>query len=289
MSDILVRVVSYRDYELPRTIASAWEQADDPSRVRFAIVNQTGPETAHQLDPLRGDARVLIFQVPWQSARGLGWARRLTDRMRGEETYTLQVDSHMRFSAGWDSALIEQWQNLEDPHAVLSCYPAPYSIVDEQFVTLHPVPSHIIVPAGVDQYGLPRQDGGPAVAGGHHALLVSGGFQFAAGEVCSRVEQVRDVFIADEYVQALRLFTHGWNVYAPDSVPLYHLYQRDKAADVHGFVDDFHSTPETDQVYQKLLARSVAMAHALISGDGEALLGAKRTREEFAERLRSLG
>ena len=286
--EILLRVVAYRDPELIRTIASAWESADDAARVRFAIVHQFGPETEHLLDPLRGDRRVRTFQLPWSSARGLGWARRMTDRMRVAEAYTLQIDSHTRFAAGWDTALVEQWEARRDPYAVLSCYPGPFSIVDEDHVALQEARPHLIVPAGADPDGIPRQDGGPAVPGGTRALLVAGGFQFSSGEVCTRLEQVRDVMVGDEYVRALQLFTHGWNVYAPSSVPLFHLYAQDKPAGGHGFLGDFGAAPETARVLAKLLGRSRAAAAAIIAGDGGGALGSVRSRSEFERELAAL-
>ncbi len=287
-SSILVRVVSYRDPELLRTVASAWEQADRPERIRFAIVQQFGPETAEQLEPLRGDPRVRVFRTEWSSARGLGWARRMTDRMRVDESFALQIDAHTRFAPGWDTALIDRWESLDDPRAVLSCYPGAFTPLDEHRVELREAGPHLIVPAGTDQYGLPRQDGGPAASAGATGLLVSGGFQFSAGALCSELEQVRDVMIADEYVQALRLFTHGWNVRAPGSVPLFHLYRRDRPHDAHGFARDFASTPDTAAAAERLIARSLATARAIISGDGAGALGAVRSRQEFEERLRGL-
>ena len=292
--DILVRVVSYRDPELLHTIGSAWERAADPARVRFAVVNQVGPETQHQLDAVRGDGRVTSVALPWRSARGLGWARRMTDRMRRDERYTLQVDSHTRFADGWDEALVAQWEALRDPRAVLSCYPGAFAPVGGDFgadagaVAQTTVSPHAIVPAGVDQHGLPRQDVGPSVPGLARTALVSGGFQFSAGALCSELEQVRDVMVADEYVRALQLFTHGWNVHAPESVPLFHLYARDKPAGGHGFMSDFSGDPGARGVLELLLARSIETARAIISGDGAGALGTERPRADFEAALSSL-
>lgn len=281
---ILVRVVSYRDTELMRTIASAWESADDPSRVRFAVVNQVGPETAAQLDPLSGERRVHSLQVPWHNARGLGWARRMTDRMWRGEQYTLQIDSHTRFGAGWDTALVSEWESLQDPLAVLSCYPGAFSFADESSVLLHPVPPHLIHPTGASGAGMPRQDVGAMVPGGSRGVLVSGGFQFSAGELCQRLEQVSEVMVGDERVRALQLFTHGWNVYVPWTVPLFHLYERDKPAGGHSFVDDFRSGPETANTLDRLLRRSSRAVSEFLGGSA-AGLGDVRTVSDFERAL----
>lgn len=282
---ILVRIVSYRDAELLRTIASAWQGAVNADRVHFAIVNQFGPETEDQLTVLQGDKRVVSFQTPWHSARGLGWARRLTDRMYGGQEFTLQADAHTRFTQGWDQALIEQWQRCDDRHAVLSCYPGAFINVDDKNAQYVPAVPHQIVLEGYDADGLPQLNSGLEVDGGTRAYLVSGGFQFSAGQVCAEVEQARDPMTSDEYVHSLRLFTHGWNVYAPETVPLMHLYRQDKDADAPDFLKDFESTPETRQTLARLQKRNVDTTLAICFGDGGGLLGNARTRDEFDQAL----
>lgn len=271
-----------------RTIASAWEQADEPARVSFAILQQFGEETAGQLAPLTGDPRVRSLSIEWTSGRGLGWARRLTDRMWNGEEFTLQIDSHTRFARGWDAALVEQWRAAEDPRAVLSCLPGPYQNTSPSLVTLRQATPHLLVPAGTDEHGLPRQDVGPSVSGGTPALLVAGGFQFSAGALCRELEQLRDVMIADEYVQALRLYTHGWNVYAPWTVPLFHLYERDKEAHSLSWDTAFSATPELARTRARLRARSIETARAVMTGSGAGALGNVRSRDDFTARLRAL-
>lgn len=286
--EILVRIVSYRDPELTKTLAAALAAAAQPGRLRFAVVNQYGPETQQQIETLREMSGVRTFHQPWRNGRGLGWARRMTDRMWQTEKFSLQIDSHSRFSAGWDEALVAQWELLEDSKGVLSCYPGPYRLVDETTTMLREARPHIIVPAGTDRFGLPRQDSGQEVPPLTPTTLVAGGFQFARGQLCDELPQVPEVMVADEYVQALRLFTHGWNVYAPGVVPVFHQYRQDRAERVHDFVEDFAAAPETQRRYERLLARSLSVAREIISGTGVGYVGAERSREEFGTRLNSM-
>ncbi len=285
---ILVRVASYRDPELARTVASAWETASHPDRIKFAIVQQKGPETAGQLSEITQDSRVSALQVDWALARGIGWARRLTDRMWQGEEFTLQVDAHTRFLPGWDTALISEWEAVSDPRAVLSCYPGRFVVNDEATASLFQTPPHLIVPAGVDALGVPRQTGGPACAGGTPGILVAGGFQFSAGAICAELEQLLDASVGDEFVRAMQLFTHGWNVYAPGTVPLFHLYQQDAPVRTHSFAEDFRSDPQLEPVLNRLRARGLATLKRTQTGDGAAAVGNVRSREDFSSQLLQL-
>lgn len=290
MSDrsILVRIASYRDPELARTIASAWETASNPKRVKFAIVQQAGPETVDQLSIVSKDSRVSSFQVDWTLARGIGWARRLTDRMWQGEDFTLQIDAHTRFAQGWDDALIGDFESLSDARAVLSCYPGRFVINDESTATLYQASPHKIVPAGEDEAGVPRQTGGEPCAGGTPALLVAGGFQFSAGTICSEVEQIRDASLGDEFIRAVQLFTHGWNVYVPNAVPLFHLYQQDAPERAHSYSADCRSDPKLVRVMHKLRMRSLEALSQTREGTLHAAIGSVRSRENFYSRLQHI-
>lgn len=86
---IPVKIASYRDDELARTIASCVARAQDPSLRRFAITNQVCERTRDQLDRYRSNPRFRIKQVDWNRSQGLGWARRLTDNLYRDETSAL--------------------------------------------------------------------------------------------------------------------------------------------------------------------------------------------------------
>ena len=73
---IFVQIASYRDSELPLTIASALSEARDPEHVRFGICLQYDDDTEHDLDPWLDDPRFEIDAVPYETSRGACWAKR---------------------------------------------------------------------------------------------------------------------------------------------------------------------------------------------------------------------
>ncbi|WP_394159484.1 GlcNAc-transferase family protein [Galactobacter valiniphilus] len=241
---VLIKIAAYRDRDLATTVASALSAADDSRRLSFAIVQQWGPETRDQLVPVEGDGRFSVLSVPWQQARGIGWARARCDAMYAGQEFCLQVDAHTRFAPGWDTSLEAQWHALENPQAVLSCYPGEYRRVDAQSVRLFPAAPHRIAIAGRTGNGEVRQDAGAAAVGGSRTYLVSGGFQFGPGWLCERTQHPPELLSEDELVQAARYFTHGVDVAVPTSVPLFHLYAKDKDAEAdHGLSGDFAEVP----------------------------------------------
>lgn len=143
---IFVAVSAYCDEELENTCLSLLEFAVEPSRVHIGVCWQ-GPEPAvfHSARVRRGlatkwgcagiEAAVVskaVLQVPehgpypvnelfqgrlvWidtQQALGPCWARYLCQLLWRDQPYWLQIDSHMRFRQGWDSALIHELTTAE--------------------------------------------------------------------------------------------------------------------------------------------------------------------------------
>nr|WP_232225436.1 GlcNAc-transferase family protein [Leucobacter salsicius] len=283
---ILLKFAAYRDTELVPTLQAALSRAEFPSRLRFAIVNQVGPETAHQLDSVRGNPNFNIHEVAWSHSLGLGWARRLCDQMWSGETFSLQLDSHMRFQQGWDTTLVADWESRKDPKVVLSCYPAIYGFRDgHEFV--QDVLPHRIVVDGLTEHGAPllRTDIDGCRCG--ESLFVAGGFQFAAGAVSIGVPNHEYIFVGDETAHSIRLFTHGYRVEAPKSIPIYHLYNRHEWMDIDYWPENMEADERSRARYQKLLQVSQVMLKSMLSVEDGTRVGAVRSKADFAEKARS--
>ena len=100
MDTIFIQIASYRDPELTKTIASCIRNCSSPERLRFGIVNQYAAEDTFNadLDQYRIDDRFRIIDVVWHESKGACWARALQQTLYRGETYTMQLDSHMRFA-----------------------------------------------------------------------------------------------------------------------------------------------------------------------------------------------
>lgn len=270
MKTILVQIASYRDDELPKTVASLLGRAKSPERLRFAIVHQYGPETVQLLDEYKGDERFRIQNVPWQEARGVGVARRQCNELYAGEDFSLQIDSHMRAEQDWDARLEQEWNNLNDSRAIVSSYPPAYLYDEydqEKFVASNPnrLVVHQIYADFIPIFfgkELPRSTS-------PRGSFVAGGLQFAPGEVCRDIPyESRICFIGEEIVHSMRLFAAGYHVYSVMDQVLSHLYIRsENQKNVHHFWKDFQSDSKLSKVYETMNNTSLATVRSYFAGN----------------------
>lgn len=284
---ILIKIASYRDAELIVTMASALQAADHPNDVRFAVVNQFDGRTQAILDPVRGDSRARIREMPWQQSRGLGYARHLTDEMYDGEEFTLQVDAHMRFAPGWDTSLVRQFNHIGEENTVLSTYPGPYESLANGAVRATPAVPHRIMIQGKDRFSLPSITGGHRTEPYAPGLLVGGCFQFAAGRATAEVPALAPVLIGDESVHSVLLYTHGYDVVVPEEVPLYHRYAKSKdwQGGAHTPWFDFRDTPDMWAEFVAMAEISLRVAFEVLGAGESVHLGVARPREKFLAQL----
>lgn len=232
---ILVEIPAYRDAQLIPTIQSALFRAEFPDRIHFAICFQEDDWSDYE--KIKDMPNMSIKALKCCEAKGLGYARSICQQMLNGEDFILHIDSHMRFVQNWDSALIEDFEKLNDPKAVLSTY---LPSIDEDKIALPPEHPFFDKPAD----GLVLRCSQIFPAEGHHArfkprsmrkfdvlpkrnVWVGGGFLFAKSQYDKDVPANPDsFFVQDELSIAVRTFTHGYNVYNPEKLYIYHWYKR---------------------------------------------------------------
>jgi hypothetical protein len=146
----------------------------------------------------------------------------------------LQVDAHTRFLKDWDISLIHQWNLANDQKAIISTLPRIFQYRpdgSEHFEEcLLPCLLHINefymgkIPT---IHGIRNLNPHPTRL--YKAAFVVGGFIFAPGNICDKVPYISEIaFLGEEIIKSLQFYTHGYNVYLPNYVPLFHLYQTRK-------------------------------------------------------------
>ena len=113
MNTIFVQIASFRDPQLSPTLKSMLENAKYPKNLRIAICNQYNPTDDFNIDEYRKDKRFRIIDVLDVDSKGACWARNLIQQQYSGETYTLQIDSHMRFEKDWDVEMIKMVKQLQ--------------------------------------------------------------------------------------------------------------------------------------------------------------------------------
>lgn len=224
---IFVSIASYRDSQLPSTVASLIEQADSPERLVIGVFNQVNLD--EDQDCIAADnAYMLQHVLDYNEAQGACWARGyIWNKLLSDEDFALQIDSHSRFVKGWDSILLKMYAQLNDAHAVLTHYPMGFNTetheFDQQLYTYFNVQSF-------RETGLPEVSSGAidfAQAPNLPAptAFIAAGCLFAPAHVFKQIPYDPYIYFhGEEITYAARLWTHGYNLYLPNQGFMWHDY-----------------------------------------------------------------
>ena len=228
---IFVSVASYCDPVLPFTLERAVATAADASRLHFGVVDQS-PEGSPRVR-VPGRARLSQVRVDARDARGPCWARALAMSLQDAEDWFLQLDSHMDFDPGWDDTLVAQALALGAPRrpVVISSYPDAFSFVEGQPVrrpTTQGVLAQVLKPDAAFAPDHPVLSFQAQPVEGTQplpAFHVGAGCLFAPGRIVQEVPYDPWLYFhGEEQAMALRLYTHGWDLFHMPGLPVHHLY-----------------------------------------------------------------
>lgn len=223
---IFVRIASYRDPECQHTVKDLFEKAAFADRIHVGICWQFDEkEDAHCFQVVTRPQQVKLIMVDWRDAKGVCWARAQTEKLWDGEQYTLQIDSHMRFMQGWDEMLIAELARCPSEKAVLSMSPAKYVPPDDRDPNPMPMVRKVMqfnTNGNIRGIGERLVTAPPAPLPG---AFVAAGFMFSRADVMREVPYDPYLYFDQEEIcYALRLFTHGWDVYSASRQFLYHYY-----------------------------------------------------------------
>ena len=259
-----VGIISYRDSECQPTILDLYHQSSNPEDVYVGVVLQCDRSTDDfcfeieknmnsNTNPAESSAlqkwwktHVRTVEMHYRQAKGPCWARHLVGGLWQGETFYLQIDSHMRFRYGWDKyctgLLRELRASGRSSKPVLSTYPLGYSLPDNVPKDTRPT---LLLPSKFDNNGILRQEGKVVKFRGStintstsnsslasrciRSPLWASGFSFSYSSVLHDVPYdplLPFLFFGEESSMAYRLYSHGYDFFAPPEAILYHLWSR---------------------------------------------------------------
>ncbi|KAM9992275.1 hypothetical protein ACTFIY_009699 [Dictyostelium cf. discoideum] len=257
---IFVSLAAYRDVFCSDTINYIFNHANRPEKIFIGIVDQ-GSELLEEdpnQDPsfpnsycyrglkvapelIQSNVRRIALTVA--QSKGPTLARYYASTLYNNETYFMQVDSHLRFIKGWDSLIINDlWLTKSYapigengiPRTVLTHYPMAYNVEDSGL----PV---------VDQTGVPRLCKGEfntrgiitfnsfilkATTKPAECPYIAAGFFFTSGEAIKLVPfdpHLSNLFEGEEILYSVRMYSAGFRFFAPTLNICYHYYSRPKS------------------------------------------------------------
>lgn len=243
---ILVHLPSYRDPELIPTIKDALSHAEYPERIHFGVCRQYNPaDQFDNIDEFRLDSRFKIMDVPYKEALGLPWARaQINEKLLTDEDFVLQLDSHHRFTKNWDSTLIGMHSQMEKQgyKPIIAGYLPHYNPFKDpvgradvpwqaQFACFYPHGTIFIRPALLSGWETMTE---PA-----HARFLSGHFSFARSQWARDVKHDPDIYFSGEEINlSVRSFTHGYNIFHPHRLVIWHSTMREERSGMLKWDDD---------------------------------------------------
>jgi len=227
MNTIFIQIASYRDPQLIPTIEDCLAKAKHPENLKFCIAWQH--DETENLDKYKNNPQFKILDIPYQQGRGACWARHQINNEYQNEKFTLQIDSHMRFIENWDEELINIWSELKDDKAILTTYPAEY-YPDKPREQWKQAP-HVIHTYAFKNSFTQQRPRTPTKwqerTTPYKAIHVAAGFIFGLGKFIKDVPYDPEFYFeGEETGLAIRLYTHGYNLYHPHKLVLWHYYGR---------------------------------------------------------------
>ena len=234
MNNIFVQIASYRDPQLIPTLKSMIENAKNPKKLIIGICRQYHPDDKFDvLDEYKNDKRFRVTDVLYSESKGVCWARNQVQQLYGGEEYTLQIDSHMRFEKNWDETFIKMIKQLQKKgfeKPLLTGYVSsfnpendpeqrirePWRMAFERFI---PEGAVFFLPESIPGW----QDLKEPVP----ARFYSAHFCFTLGKFSVEVQHDPEFYFHGEEISiAVRAFTHGYDLFHPHKVAIWHEYTR---------------------------------------------------------------
>jgi len=259
-TDIFITIASFRDRLCPRTLYNIFHKAEYPDRVRVAVVQQNNPTDDidclvgycvifQENNPERTDCprqdQVFMERIHYKDAKGPVFARSIaSDMIPDDAEFCMQVDAHMDFLPGFDTAMLNMWGSVNNEYGVLSTYVSDITTYEEEAGGLgvndrHEVP-HLCMIRFHGGGQMPRNWGTKCIVRATQPKLTNA--LWGAGLSFSKCHAERKapndpnlpfVFDGEEFSKAARLWTHGYDTYSPHRVYVFHDYHASQGDPKH--------------------------------------------------------
>jgi glycosyltransferase involved in cell wall biosynthesis len=231
---IFVQIASYRDPELEKTVKDMITNAKKPNNLRIGICRQYHPEDGFDtLDDYRKDKRFRILDVLYSDSKGVCWARNQVQQLYDGEEYTLQIDSHMRFEKNWDDTLIKMVKQLQKKgfsKPLLTGYVSsfnPENDPEERIKEPWRMVFDRFIPEGAVFFLPETIPGWEKLKEPVTSRFYSAHFAFSVGQFSTEVQHDPEFYFHGEEISiAARAYTHGYDLFHPHKVVIWHEYTR---------------------------------------------------------------
>jgi hypothetical protein len=216
------------------TIKNCLLNAKNPESLVFGICRQYHiDDKFDDLSEYENDERFRIVDVPHLDAKGVCWARNMVQQLYDGEDYTLQIDSHMRFEKNWDETLINMVVDLQKKghkKPLLTGYVSSYNPQNDPEGRVN-VPWRMVfdrfIPEGAVFFLPETIPNWETLTEPITSRFYSAHFCFTLGVFSKEVQHNPNFYFHGEEISiAVRAYTHGYDLFHPHKVVIWHEYTR---------------------------------------------------------------
>jgi hypothetical protein len=244
---IFISVASYRDLELPKTLKDMINKSSGENELHFSVVSQDIPSKHPDLSFIEN---LHYTKIKYTEAKGAGYARKLAMAPYNGQDFYYQIDSHMRFAENWDKEMIDIYYQstklANTQKIILSQFPAPYEVHTDGkdfYITgdknFWDEPSWTSVVNTWTGVWAGNREKIKNLSKPHKSHTVLAAYIFAPGYFVEEIPyDERICFMGEELCIAVRAYTRGWQIYAPNKMLSWHFYKREGQSKVWSGMDD---------------------------------------------------
>ena len=282
---IFVQISSYHDPEVEKTVRNALLKSSGQNQIVFGI-HSIFYEDNSWLNTLKQlpDIRLIESKAPENIGVGLG--RSIAHSLYSGEDYYFQIDAHSRFDQDWDRFLINEINTHKANgfnKPIITQYPKPFWYEgDKEKTREHKSPVTQFYWKDKQRFKdnrIPMQGTIQNPKGNIHSISVSAGSLFAEGEFLKPNKLM--FFDGEELLMAARAYTHGYDLFVPSEMFMYHLYYGSEGYYRRRLVSDDWPNKKIE-----LEKKSNEEIKLVLTGNGlvgEGRLGTERTLSEYGK------
>jgi hypothetical protein len=284
---IFVQIAAFRDPEYMPTVHSMFSRAVHPENIRLGAVLQYNWKADADCFKMAYPPGLKVDEIKVDAvdSGGVCWARNLCQGLYKGERFTLQLDSHMRFIQGWDVQLLEMWRSIKNRKAVITHYAPNYEPSGGRVRDTFSGMGARIWKKGTlwyehaPIYKVTEPPEKPPVA-----AFASGHFLFGPGSLVTDVPY--DPYLerhGEESSLAVRLWTHGYDLFGPNRVIMWHRASQARPMD-HQIIPGYEQRVELSAKRCQVLLNRLECDDPAVTQDLERYgLGSVRTLQEYEE------
>lgn len=244
---IFVSIASYRDSECSLTVQSIFGKAKNPQNIFLGICEQNkkdlheeecfSPKVQKYKDNIR------YHNLDYLEAKGPTYARYFCSKLARGEEYFLQIDSHTFFEQDWDVNLIEMLEKCRYSEKKSEKHPYGPNGSKKPVLSAYPPTDSQMKLSGfpvMDSGKLSKNNKIPVFLAGLWDIksdkpirspkpFIAAGFMFCDLKFLKEIPydpNLSNLFVGEETLFSARMFTNGYDIFAPNIKICSHHYSR---------------------------------------------------------------